>query len=139
MDANYKDLDFNDHLGKIVLQPFSSAILIFDSRHVNISPSADAGPDQTITLPSGTVTLSGSGSDADGSVTAYRWTQISGPHTAIFADSTKASTVVNSLGTGTYIFQLTVKDDRGDSASDVIKVVVNPEVIFPPPPSLPQH
>ena len=37
------------------------------------------GPDQSITLPVNTATLSGSGSDADGTVVSYSWTQISGP------------------------------------------------------------
>ena len=37
-------------------------------RPPNQPPVADAGLDQTITLPVNTVTLSGSGSDADGTL-----------------------------------------------------------------------
>src|SRR4029077_19363474 len=45
----------------------------------NIPPVANAGTDQTITLPINTVTLTGTGTDADGTVASYQWTKISGP------------------------------------------------------------
>ena len=45
----------------------------------NIAPTANAGIDQSIKLPTSTVTLSGSGTDPDGTISAYRWTKISGP------------------------------------------------------------
>ncbi|HMU46596.1 MAG TPA: hypothetical protein PKC72_09520, partial [Chitinophagaceae bacterium] len=41
----------------------------------NQSPTANAGPDQTITLPVNTVTVNGSGTDPDGTITAYLWTK----------------------------------------------------------------
>ena len=37
----------------------------------NIPPTANAGPDQTITLPLNNITLSGSGTDVDGTVAGY--------------------------------------------------------------------
>ena len=43
----------------------------------NSAPSANAGADQQ-TLASQEVTLSGSGSDSDGSIEAYAWTQTGG-------------------------------------------------------------
>ena len=43
-------------------------------------PVANAGPNQTITLPTSSVTLNGNGST--GSITAYAWTQLSGPNIA---------------------------------------------------------
>ena len=46
----------------------------------NVLPIANAGPDQSITLPVNSVTLNGSGSvDPDGNIIAYNWTKISGP------------------------------------------------------------
>ena len=45
----------------------------------NIPPVANAGVDNTITLPANSVTLSGSGTDADGTVVSYSWAKISGP------------------------------------------------------------
>ena len=45
----------------------------------NISPTADAGPNKTITLPTNTITLSGNGTDPDGTISSYSWIKISGP------------------------------------------------------------
>ena len=42
----------------------------------NTPPTANAGPDQTITLPTNSVILSGSGTDPDGTVFAYLWTKL---------------------------------------------------------------
>ena len=59
----------------------------FDTVNVNVNaapanqpPVANAGTDQTITLPINSVTINGSGSsDPDGSISTYLWTKISGP------------------------------------------------------------
>ena len=40
---------------------------------------ANAGPDQTVTLPTTTLVLNGSGNDTDGTITTYAWTKVSGP------------------------------------------------------------
>jgi len=60
------------------------------------TPVANAGPDQIITLPSN-VTLSGSGSETNGTITGYKWTQVSGPNTAAIAANTQASTVCQRI------------------------------------------
>ena len=39
----------------------------------NQTPTANAGPDRNITLPTNTVVISGSGTDSDGSITTYSW------------------------------------------------------------------
>ncbi len=44
----------------------------------NRSPAANAGADQSITLPANAVTLSGSASDADGSISSYNGIKITG-------------------------------------------------------------
>lgn len=44
----------------------------------NKVPVADAGPSKTITLPD-SVVVTGTGTDADGKVVAYLWSQVSGP------------------------------------------------------------
>ena len=41
----------------------------------NIAPVANAGSDKTITLPANTVSLSGSGNDADGTISSFAWTK----------------------------------------------------------------
>ena len=94
---------------------------------VNQPPTANAGTDQSITLPTSSVTLSGSGSDADGSISSYAWTQLSGPVTGSIATPSSASTGVSGLSTaGTYIYRLSVTDNNGATAADTVSVTVNP-------------
>ncbi len=90
----------------------------------NIPPFANAGPDEVIALPS-TLLLNGSASsDADGTITAYKWAKITGPPNHQFSDSTAANTTVSNLSPGNYIFQLTVWDNRNASATDQIQISV---------------
>jgi hypothetical protein len=92
---------------------------------VNVPPTATASNNGPITLPTATVTLTGTGADSDGSITAYRWTKTSGP-AATITSSTTASTTVTGLTAGTYVFQLTVTDNSGATGSASTTVVVNP-------------
>src|ERR1019366_7504969 len=71
-------------------------------------PTADAGPDQIITLPTNSVTVSGSGTDIDGTITGYQWTKISGPASFNFVNSTQPATIINGLVKGVYLFELRV-------------------------------
>jgi hypothetical protein len=45
----------------------------------NQPPTANAGADIIITLPTNSTPLNGSGTDPDGSIVAYQWTKLSGP------------------------------------------------------------
>ena len=98
----------------------------------NINPSANAGSDQTITLPTNIVTLSGSGSDADGTVVSYSWTKISGPSGSAIVNPATAATDVTGLVQGVYQFQLQVTDNNGATATDVIIITVNAAANIPP-------
>ena len=94
---------------------------------VNTAPVADAGPDKTIVAPSASTSLSGSGTDADGSVSTYAWTQVSGPNTASFSSKTVAAVTVSGLIPGNYVFSLIVTDNLGTpSVADQVNVTVNP-------------
>ena len=98
----------------------------------NIPPVANAGADQTVTLPVNTVTLNGSGTDADGTIASYQWTKISGPSTFTIVSPSQAQTAVNNLVQGTYQFQLTVTDNQGATATDTVVITVNPAANIPP-------
>ncbi|MFM7837939.1 MAG: PKD domain-containing protein, partial [Chitinophagaceae bacterium] len=92
----------------------------------NQAPTANAGADQTITLPNSSVTLTGSGSDPEGGPLTYLWTKISGPATGTIASPTSASSAVTNLSlAGTYVFQLSVSDNKGSITSDQVSITVN--------------
>src|SRR5450432_41522 len=91
----------------------------------NIPPVANAGTSITITLPVNTATLDGSkSSDADGSITTYSWTKISGPNNPGSTGVNTASLSLTGLVAGQYIYQLTVTDNNGATTSAQVKVTV---------------
>ncbi len=89
----------------------------------NQPPVSKAGSDATITLPTSSVTLNGSGTDADGSISKYAWTKVSGP-AATISSASSASTTVTGLTEGTYVFRLTVTDNSNATATDDVTVTV---------------
>lgn len=90
----------------------------------NEVPRANAGSDQTKTLSSSLkVTLSGTGSDADGSIKKYRWTKIAGPSATLTNPDSKKATI-SSLKKGTYVYRLTVTDNSGNTDSDYTRIIV---------------
>lgn len=91
----------------------------------NTPPTANAGADQTITLPTSSVTLNGSGTDAGGSVASYQWTKIYGPAGGSITSASSASSSITSLAQGTYTYQLKVTDNLGSTSTDNVDVIVN--------------
>src|SRR5450432_3312411 len=91
----------------------------------NIPPTANAGTDQLITLPTSTVSLSGSGADVDGSISSYNWTKISGPASGTITGATSATTTVTALVQGVYLFELKATDNNGAAGKDTMQVTVN--------------
>lgn len=91
----------------------------------NQAPTANAGPDQVITLPVNTTTLNGSGTDADGTIASFAWTKVSGPAGGTISSANTASTGITGLVAGVYVFRLTVTDNRAATATNTIQVTVN--------------
>ncbi|SFR48349.1 PKD repeat-containing protein [Robiginitalea myxolifaciens] len=111
----------------------------FDEVTVEVLPEApqppvvDAGPDQTITLPTNVVVLNGSATDPDGgAIVAYLWTQESGPAAATLTDANTASLTAADLVEGVYVFRLTATDDEDQTGFDEVTVTVLPEGALPP-------
>ena len=96
---------------------------------VNKVPVANAGNAQTIQAPAESVTLTGTGTDADGQITGYLWSQITGPNNATIVHPGSASTLVKGLISGSYLFQLMVVDNEGATGLDTVSVRVLPAVI----------
>ena len=94
-----------------------------------VLPLADAGKDQKISIKhdidSAKVTLDGSGSaDLDGDITGYQWAQGD-----IVLGSSEVLTV--SLGVGTHEIVLTVTDNDGLTACDMVQVIVGKKKVKP--------
>jgi hypothetical protein len=94
----------------------------------NSAPTAHAGEDKIITLPTNSVSLAGSGDDT-GIIAGFQWTVVSGPSTPTIGSATAANTEVNNLIEGTYVFELKVTDDGGLFDTDEVTVTVNPAPI----------
>lgn len=91
----------------------------------NIAPLANAGENQVVTLPTSTITLSGSALDSDGAIASYAWSKLSGPGYSI-DNATIQAPVLTNLTAGTYVFRLMVLDNDGDSDTDEVTITVNP-------------
>ena len=99
----------------------------------NVPPVANAGIDQSITLPTNNTTLDGSASgDSDGTIATYGWVKISGPGAGTISSPSTVSTAVTGLVQGTYLFELTIIDDNGATDKDTMQVTVNPAPNVPP-------
>jgi poly(3-hydroxybutyrate) depolymerase len=94
----------------------------------NEIPVSVAGADIEAQLPDPFIKLDGSASyDPDGTIVGYSWVKASGPGGVTITGSTTATPTIVGLSEGTYVFRLTVTDDHGNIASDVMKVTVHPE------------
>jgi len=110
-------------------------IIVNAATNGNRPPVANAGPDQTITLPTNTVNLDGSSSsDPDNNITTYAWRKIAGPATFTIANANAVQTQVNNLVQGTYQFELKVTDAGGLFAKDTVQIVIKD--LSPPPPTI---
>jgi len=98
-----------------------------------VFPFSLAGADTSTVLPKDSISLNGSASyNPTGGVLTYKWTQVSGPSTAVFANDTIAKPLLKSLIQGTYQIKLTVTNAQGHSNEDIVLVVVSPVPVFPP-------
>ncbi|WP_232341687.1 PKD domain-containing protein, partial [Hymenobacter ginkgonis] len=113
-----------DNLG---LASAAAQVTVTVSPAANQAPVASAGPNRTLTLPTNTTTLAGSGTDADGTISSYTWSQVSGPNTATFSSKTVAVPTLSALVAGSYVFSLIVTDNLGlASAAAQVTVTVSP-------------
>lgn len=110
----------------------SARMTILVNPAANLPPIANAGADQSIAVGITTTTLLGSGTDADGTIISYLWTNVYSYNPYNIVSPSQPTTVVNGLGTGVFKFQLRVVDNNGASAVDTMTVIVD-SVSYPSP------
>ncbi len=89
-----------------------------------IAPTAQAGADRTAD-PGATVTLSGSGTDSDGTIQGYAWSQVSGTSVTLQNANTAQASFTAPDTAGPLVFRLTVTDNLGATDTDDVTVTVN--------------
>ena len=101
----------------------------------NQGPIAIAGDNVDLHLPEDTTRLNAfSSTDPDGKIVSYKWNKVNGPSKFTIASPLTASTVISNLVEGDYVFRVEVKDDKGATAFDDVKVKVNPKKVEVVPP-----
>ena len=99
----------------------------------NKLPVANAGGNKNIVLPVNSITLTGTGTDEDGTITAYNWSYISGPAQYTIVSPNQSQTEINNLVKGQYQFQLKVTDNEGGEATDRVTINVTDNPTTNPP------
>jgi hypothetical protein len=90
----------------------------------SISPVANAGPDQSMSVIPPVVTLDGSGSyDPTGRAFSYRWRQIDGPVVQLSNENAVKPTFVPAEF-GIYVFELLLNNGRNSSKPDIVGIVI---------------
>lgn len=102
---------------------FDEAEVTVNAQTANQPPFANAGIDQTLKLPTNSITLNGIGTDPDGTIAGYSWVKVSGP-TCTLANENTATISITNMQEGTYTFSLTVTDDKGATGTDLVQVVI---------------
>ena len=98
----------------------------------NVPPTAYAGPNQTIYLPTNSTNLAGEATDSDGTIVSTTWVKVSGPSTYTIDDATSLTPELSNLMLGTYVFRLNVEDNNGAITTDDVSITIagtpsNPE------------
>ena len=102
-------------------------VAVYVKPPTNLPPVANAGSDQTLSLPISFVALDGSKSSDDGNITAYKWSVLRGPKQAklpTFSLPGGATTNVTGLTVGEYVFKLVVSDNSGNNNSDAVNILI---------------
>lgn len=96
----------------------------------SIPPTVNAGVNQTIQLPTNSVTVTATAVASSGSITGYSWVKVSGG-AATITSATSASTTITGLVAGTYLFSVTATQTNGLTATDTMQVIVSPANALP--------
>uniref|UniRef100_A0A8C0TQR4 KIAA0319 n=1 Tax=Canis lupus familiaris TaxID=9615 RepID=A0A8C0TQR4_CANLF len=111
----------------------TTAALIVNSA-VDCPPVANAGPNQTITLPQNSITLNGNQSSDDHQIVLYEWSLGPGSENKEVAmQGVKTPYLhLSAMQEGDYTFQLMVTDSSMQQSTAVVTVTVQPASNRPP-------
>jgi hypothetical protein len=110
--------------GKTGISATAQMSLVVNPAVSNITFIADAGPDASITLPTSSYTIAGVATVKGTSVTACRWTQVSGPRASVITGGGSVRPTVSGLVAGTYVFQIMITGVTGLTSSDLMTLNV---------------
>ena len=83
--------------------------------------------DTSLTLPKDSIQLTGSVTTNGSAVTAYQWTQLTGPNTTTINNLNSISTLISGFTNGIFTFKFTVFTANGYSSSDTVSINVFPD------------
>ncbi len=85
--------------------------------------TVSAGADMTIDMYTGSALVQGAAVDQGGHIVKYQWTKVSGPSVSMWSTNSPNLGLSNFAASGgIYEFRLTVTDDSGNQASDVMRL-----------------
>ncbi|CAO2595556.1 Dyslexia-associated protein KIAA0319 homolog [Lemmus lemmus] len=105
----------------------TATLIIRDA--VDYPPVANAGPNQTITLPQNTITLNGNQSSDDHHIVLYEWSPgPGGENKEVVMQGVRTPYLhLSEMQEGEYIFQLMVTDSSGQQSTASVAVIVQAE------------
>lgn len=109
-----------DRLGVVSDTTAETEVVI---NNVLVAPVANAGTNVIVRVLK-TGQLNGSGTDSNGTIVSYLWTQTAGTAMALSDPNIPNPTFTAPATTGTHIYRLTVTENDGQSASDSTVVTV---------------
>ncbi len=112
-----------DPRGSLSLGSPSISVISIQASSGNSPPVADAGGNVSVSAGE-TVSLQGSGSDADSTNLVYLWEQLSGQTVTLNGTDNPELTFTAPTSSGTLSFRLTVTDEMGADHSDTVTVTV---------------
>lgn len=108
--------------------------IIVSAKPQNFAPTANAGVDQSVNEQT-VVTLDGGASqDSDGIIASYAWKQTAGTKVSLSSANVTQPifTAPDIINDEILTFELTVQDNKGATAKDVVNIIVNNIVNQPP-------
>ncbi len=121
-----------DPTGSLALASPGISVISIPASTGNSAPIAEAGEDASVTAGE-SITLQGSGSDADSADLVFLWEQLSGESVTLDDPNSAELTFTAPSSSGSLTFQLTVTDDQGANDSDTVTVTVTAATTPPAP------